>query len=245
VFDAAGVDRGVVLWPSNLARSNRVSWRQPVPSDRIRQISSPAPSQQTYAMREPSGAQLGPPSVNSENLAAPLRRPSSGWVNRSAPESTATTASEARSRSMYARLLPSGDQPGTPATGEAESRFAPSSSGARRNKPSSLPQATELPVGDHTGMPAGSPAQESVPFSVRIQNTPGLILVETHAVIVGAARLSTTSSHNSGIARRLHFLNIRTERTDHWAIRPESRPLLVNSVCTDCFHSTYARAQHG
>ena len=75
------------------------------------------PSQQTYAIREPSGAQAGPPSVNSGNRALSPGSGSSGWVNSSAPEGLATTTSEARSRSMYASLFPSGDQPGTPATG--------------------------------------------------------------------------------------------------------------------------------
>src|SRR3712207_6948839 len=54
---------------------------------------------------------------------------------------------------------------------------------SRRNKPSSLAQATELSIGDHIGTPAGSPTHVSAPSSNRIAKTPCCTPAEPHAVI--------------------------------------------------------------
>src|SRR5215216_4061372 len=132
------------------------------------QISSPAPSQQTYAMLEPSGAHEGPPRVSGTNREPLVRRRSNGWVNSSAPEPTATIASEARLPSTYARRSPSGDHAGTPATGPGATCLAAGSCWALTNSPSSLPQAIESFVGDQIGIPAGSPNRSSAPSATRI-----------------------------------------------------------------------------
>ena len=174
MFDAA---RSIAATRRLAGRLRSLQPRHLTPTGAIRsikQISSPNPSQHTYAMWEPSGAQAGPPSVNSGNRAFSPRRRSSGWVNCSAPESRPP-----RSRRLGRdRCRPDSSRQGTrrerPQPGTAESRLEPASSRARRNKPSSLPQATELSVGDHTGIPAGSPILVSAPSVMRTANTPCL-----------------------------------------------------------------------
>src|SRR4051812_3728838 len=146
---------------------------------------------------------------------------------------------------MYAKFFPSGDQAGTPATGALESRLKLGSFRARRNRPSSLPQATELSTGDHTGIPEGSPTHVSPPFSMPTAKTPSWALAATHPLIVKAAKERITNSHISGEKRGLDLFIILPGRPGPLPDSQPGRTSQVRSIPVACSPSTQACAYHG
>ena len=243
MFDSAGDACGVALLPSGSRGLNRVSCRQCVPSDRTTQTSSPAPSQQTYAMLEPSGAHEGPPRVSSANRLLLLWRRSSGWVNSSNPVLSARTASEARSPSTYASRSPSGDHAGTPATGPLANCLALGSCTPFTNNPSSLPQAIDSRVGDQIGIPAGSPIRSSAPFATRMIKMPDCTSAEVHPASDVAASPRTANSHSAARNRSIPLAIIQAESSGRRRRRLAAGLLFIDSARSESFNCASAGAQ--
>src|SRR5215216_6514526 len=131
-----------------------------------------------------------------------------------------------------------------PATEAADTCLERVSSRARRNKPSSLPQASELSVGDHTGIPAGSPSQVSAAVWVRTTKTPSCTPAAAHPVIADAAMPRTRSSHILGEARELDLFIIGADPSHQLPVRPAGELSFVCSIRIALLHGTCICAYH-